>query len=230
MAQSTARETARVLILSDVPLLAMGIQASLVAIAGVSATVHRPNEQDLPVTMEEEDPDLVIVATACGHSAVRPGWEPLSDRLGRRWLWLSPDEAEGDRTLDLCPLSLRTLDPGTLRQILRAALQSRQSPGNAVEPGRASRRPPSCDTRIPSGINISAREVEIGNLVADGLSSQEIARRLFISPRTVEKHRANLMAKLGVSNAAALARELVFLTWAREPLCGDGRRRRRRAS
>jgi DNA-binding NarL/FixJ family response regulator len=58
---------------------------------------------------------------------------------------------------------------------------------------------------------VSGREREIGLLVAEGLSSHEIAARLFISPRTVEKHRANLMTKLDVTNAAALTRELLYL-------------------
>ena len=66
---------------------------------------------------------------------------------------------------------------------------------------------------LPPGAPISPREREIGLLVTEGLSSAEIAARLFISHRTVEKHRANLMGKLGVSNAAGLARELLYLCW-----------------
>ena len=43
-------------------------------------------------------------------------------------------------------------------------------------------------------------------LSAEGLSSTEIGQRLFISPRTVETHRANLMRKLGVRNQKELVR------------------------
>ena len=60
---------------------------------------------------------------------------------------------------------------------------------------------------------MTARDREIGALVVAGLSSQEIGQRLFISPRTVEKHRANLMEKLHVTNAAALTLELTYLLW-----------------
>jgi DNA-binding CsgD family transcriptional regulator len=42
--------------------------------------------------------------------------------------------------------------------------------------------------------------------VAKGLTSQDIAKKLFISPRTVETHRARIMDKLGVNNAAGLVR------------------------
>ncbi|MBI2794832.1 MAG: response regulator transcription factor [Ignavibacteria bacterium] len=55
-------------------------------------------------------------------------------------------------------------------------------------------------------IALTKREEEIVTLVAKGLTSQEIGKRLFISPRTVETHRARIMDKLGVNNAAGLVR------------------------
>jgi DNA-binding NarL/FixJ family response regulator len=63
----------------------------------------------------------------------------------------------------------------------------------------------------PGAVRLTPRECEVGRLVAEGLSSAAIGERLFISPRTVEKHRANLMGKLGVTNAVGVARELLFL-------------------
>lgn len=54
--------------------------------------------------------------------------------------------------------------------------------------------------------NFSERELEILAFIGKGLSSQEIANLLFISFNTVETHRANLMHKAGVKNAAELIR------------------------
>jgi DNA-binding CsgD family transcriptional regulator len=50
------------------------------------------------------------------------------------------------------------------------------------------------------------REVEILKMVAEGRTTQEIADALFVSPKTVQAHRANMMAKLDVHNSAALVR------------------------
>ncbi len=53
---------------------------------------------------------------------------------------------------------------------------------------------------------LTTREREVLQLVAEGRTSSEIATRLFISPRTAEGHRANLMRKLGLQNNADLIR------------------------
>jgi DNA-binding NarL/FixJ family response regulator len=51
---------------------------------------------------------------------------------------------------------------------------------------------------------VTARESEVLDLVGERLANREIAARLFLSPRTVEKHVASLLAKLGVADRAAL--------------------------
>jgi DNA-binding NarL/FixJ family response regulator len=53
---------------------------------------------------------------------------------------------------------------------------------------------------------LSSRELEVVRLVAEGFSSKEIAARLDLSVRTVEKHRANIMDKIGVREVAGLVR------------------------
>lgn len=51
---------------------------------------------------------------------------------------------------------------------------------------------------------LTQREREILKLIAEGYKNREVADYLCISPKTVEKHRANLMIKLDLHNAAAL--------------------------
>jgi DNA-binding NarL/FixJ family response regulator len=52
--------------------------------------------------------------------------------------------------------------------------------------------------------NLSKREKEILLKICEGLSNQEIAKTLFISKRTVDKHRANLLGKTNSKNTASL--------------------------
>lgn len=53
-------------------------------------------------------------------------------------------------------------------------------------------------------LHLSQREKEVLELICRGLSNHEIADQLFISKRTVEKHRANLLAKTNTKNTAQL--------------------------
>ncbi|MBQ1013826.1 response regulator transcription factor [Micromonospora sp. M51] len=53
---------------------------------------------------------------------------------------------------------------------------------------------------------MTGREEEILKLVAEGHSSKEIAELLFISIKTVERHRSNLLQKLGLRDRLDLTR------------------------
>jgi DNA-binding NarL/FixJ family response regulator len=55
-------------------------------------------------------------------------------------------------------------------------------------------------------VKLTNREIEIIQLIDQGLTSQQMADKLFISPRTVETHRANLMKKFTVKNALELVK------------------------
>jgi DNA-binding CsgD family transcriptional regulator len=52
---------------------------------------------------------------------------------------------------------------------------------------------------------LAKRELEVGRLVAEGLSNKQIGARLFISDRTVAAHVSNIMNKLGLNSRAQIA-------------------------
>jgi DNA-binding CsgD family transcriptional regulator len=54
-------------------------------------------------------------------------------------------------------------------------------------------------------LGVTGREAEVLGLVARGLANREIAEQMFLSPRTVEKHVASLLAKTGTRRRAQLA-------------------------
>ncbi len=60
------------------------------------------------------------------------------------------------------------------------------------------------ETRSGEPSLLTKREEEVVRLVAEGLSSREIAERLHLGIKTVETHRAHIMEKVGVHNAAEL--------------------------
>ncbi len=79
------------------------------------------------------------------------------------------------------------------------------------------------DQPKPQGVGVSSadlseRELEIIELVATGLTNQEIASQLTISKRTVDNHVSNIFAKTGAKNRVAL------INWAMDQgkICRDG--------
>lgn len=77
---------------------------------------------------------------------------------------------------------------------------------NAVRAGRrvAARRP----HRREGGPVLSERERQVAELVAQGLSNQEISGRLYLSTRTVETHVSRVLAKLGITSRSGVARRI----------------------
>jgi DNA-binding NarL/FixJ family response regulator len=79
------------------------------------------------------------------------------------------------------------LEPGVARQVLDEYAQNEEE----------------APRDIPY---LTAREREVLKLVTEGKSNKEIARILFISPKTVSVHRTNIMTKLNVHNSVELIR------------------------
>ncbi len=79
------------------------------------------------------------------------------------------------------------LSPGVSEKVIEGYLEGK---GNSLS--------------VSSWETLSPREREVLKLIAEGYKNKEIAEDLCISLKTVEKHRANLMKKLDLHNAAAL--------------------------
>src|SRR5881397_3138611 len=76
----------------------------------------------------------------------------------------------------------------------------------AVPPNVACALPGVAGQEVPGllmrSIKLTKREVEVLQLITDGLSQVEIARRLFVSPKTVGAHTERIFKKLGAHNRA----------------------------
>ena len=61
------------------------------------------------------------------------------------------------------------------------------------------------DTAVDSDGELTPREREVAALLAEGLSNSELARRLYISPRTAAVHVSNILTKLGMASRTEVA-------------------------
>lgn len=100
----------------------------------------------------------------------------------------------------------KPFDPETIVTRVREALDRT---GARVE---ASERAEAATNLIPGSETLTPREREVLGLISGGQSNKEAGRRLGISPRTIEVHRARIMEKLGAKNAADLVRIVLSAT------------------
>lgn len=90
-----------------------------------------------------------------------------------------------------------------IRQVHSAGYYFNEFFMNAMKRGAKSKSPATLDfNHIP--VELTEREKEILLLICQELTNTEIAEKLFISPRTVDGHRNNLLAKTGARNTAGL--------------------------
>jgi DNA-binding NarL/FixJ family response regulator len=111
-------------------------------------------------------------------------------------------EAEALRVAELTGkpvVTARRVIAGALRLQLTQIDELREFAGGAL----VDRLPEADDA-------LTQREREVITLVLDGLSNKEVARKLGISHRTVEIHRARAMGKLGASSPAELIRRILL--------------------
>ena len=74
---------------------------------------------------------------------------------------------------------------------------------SVLETPKAAKAPPRARRTESAGL-LTAREQEVVTLVAEGYRTREMAQLLSVSHKTVERHRTNLMRKLGVRSAAGV--------------------------
>jgi two-component system response regulator FixJ len=168
---------------------------------------------------------LARVAHDLGHHAeVYSGWDELAGRPPSEGIVVAhdaPDLCDARARADVwLPLILTHEHPSTARVIegiRQGALDFLELPcaserldsalakvaAEAAVHLRTRQRTSAARQRIAA---LSRREREVLDHLAEGCSNKEMARALGISPRTVEIHRANMMAKLGAHHAVEAVR------------------------
>ncbi|CBG75565.1 MULTISPECIES: response regulator transcription factor [Streptomyces] len=208
----TRPSPARILLADDHALVRQGVRLILDAQPDLTVVAEAADGVEAVARAREGDIDLAVLDIAMPH---RTGLQAARDmarlRPEPRTLMLTMYDNEqyffealkagasgyvpksvADRDLvEACRAALRDepfIYPGTETTLIRTYLDRARAGDRLPE------RP------------ITEREEEILKLVAEGHSSREIARLLVISVKTVERHRANLLHKLGLRDRLDLTR------------------------
>ncbi|MFT4231406.1 MAG: helix-turn-helix transcriptional regulator, partial [Leucobacter sp.] len=132
------------------------------------------------------------------------GWEGLSPR--EREVALLAAQGFGDRAIgDALFLSPRTVQ-GIVGRVMTAFDVRRRG---ALAPLLHARLADAADAAESSAAPLTPRQREVAVLVAEGCTNAQIASRLGISPRTVERHLSDAFTTWGLSSRTALAHRLL---------------------
>ncbi len=112
------------------------------------------------------------------------------------------------------PAAVRALKLGALDFIEKPCNDNLliQKVNHAIELDQSNRAERSRDEKISQAYaSLTERERGVLSLLVEGNSNKEAARLLGLSPKTIERHRANIMRKLGVGSFAELVRDFASL-------------------
>ena len=135
--------------------------------------------------------DTLSGAVAFQHTPEETAWRQPSRAAGRSQL--------GETAWEDALSEGRAMG---LKEAIEYAISPETTPAMAAATAPASDRPPTPE--LPAGL--TRREVEVLALVATGLTNAQVATRLYLSPRTVQRHLNSVYHKIGVSSRTAATR------------------------
>ena len=193
--------TLRLVLVDDHPVVRAGVRALIESSDDLIVVGEASNAAEAVTVVERERPDVVLMDLSLGDGV---GGIEATARLRAladppAVLVLTTYDSESD--------ILRALDAGAGGYLLKDAppehlftgIRSVADGAPALAPSVAAmlmRRASSPEPRV------TEREVEVLELLADGLGNRELARALFVSEATVKSHLSHIYAKLGVDTRA----------------------------
>ena len=200
-----------------------GIEAAEgeIVLSRARLALRGPGDRGRAVTALEE---MVAAAEARGHRSVRTSaareLRPLGVRLrplaGSGWTGLTAREAEvaravaaGESNSEIAQrlsLSAHTVRAHVSRVLAAFGVAGRSALPTAMGRSRAG----------PDRPALTPRQRQIAGLVAEGLANAEIAQRLEVSPRTVERHVSDILLRWGLTSRTAVAGAVVSGTTLRD--------------
>ena len=204
----------QILIVDDHPLARFGIRNQLKGVDDFVVAGEAEDGEDALLKVKEIRPDVIILDL---FIPLMSGFEVAKivrkDFPGTHVLILTAYEQEEyvHQALEFGVEGylLKSAEKEELILAIRSVLKGEKafSPrvNEVIVKGFLSRREQPKTSQPPSAL-LTAREMEILELVSRGLTNQQIAQKLFISSRTIDTHRTNIMHKIGVHDVAHLVR------------------------
>lgn len=195
---------ARLLIADDHAIVRRGLRSILDAEPDLTVVAEATDGAEAVEIVLRDEIDLAIVDIAMPQlTGLQAAERMRASRPSTRVLILSMYDREQYLTQALaCGASGYVLKQQADRDIVnasRAALRGETFVYPATMQGR--REPGRAELPL-----LTRRESEIAKLIGEGLTGGEIAETLVISPKTVERHRANILRKLGARRTVDIAR------------------------
>lgn len=198
-------------LVDDHNLFRQGIKLLLEDIDSVELIIEGSNGQELLDAMENQVPDIVLLDL---EMPVLNGIETSKilkkkyEDVGIIILTMYDDEQMIAHLMEIGANGYLLKD--TTEEELRKAIRSvnenqfyfNDFVSKALLSGVKAKR--KAEPKIGNNIDVTRRESEVLQLICEELTTQEMADKLFLSPRTVEGHRQNLIEKFGVKNTAGL--------------------------
>ena len=199
--------TIRVLLADDHAMMRDGLKALLGASQGISVVAEVSNGRDAVGQIQELKPDVAILDIS------------MPDLNGIEATRMLRDKCPETRVLILSmhsnsELLFRALEAGAAGYILKEAAGAElEAAIREVHDGRRYLSRAIAPIAQTSGAgrsspldSLSARERQVLQLVVEGHSSAEIAKRVNLSPKSVDTYRSRLMKKLGVNDVPSLVK------------------------
>ena len=206
---------ARILLADDHALVRRGVRLILDQEPDLAVVAEAQDGADAVEKVRETEVDLVILDIAMPRMTGLQAAREIARRTARgeppKILMLSMHDNEQyffeSLKVGACGYVLKSVADEDLVEACRAALRGEAFvyPGAMGALARDYLDRMRRGERVPETV-LTEREDEVLKLIAEGSSSKEIARALTISVKTVERHRANILAKLGMRDRTQLTR------------------------
>ena len=202
----------RIVIAEDHKIVRQGFRAILNAAANMSVTGETGDGSEAVRLVEELEPDVLIVDLSLpGLDGIEVTRQVRQRIPATRVIVLSMHADDGYVVAALRSGArgyvLKEAGADELIAAVERVMDGRQYLSRALPVEEIRRLLEKPSTKAADRYDtLSAREREVLQLIAEGYTSPDIAEKIFISPRTADTHRSNIIAKLGLGSVSDLIR------------------------